>query len=435
MDFFTQEDLSEDFDYLLDKVKIRIDFASPKEVIGILLQLTLGLSEHEFRFLTWGDFYYLNSDYKIAIHDKLKIRGFDIFIPKSLHAIIYNYYEKASFPPIYQVFRVDVPKRDLRIQYGRKVLETYGYSDEVVKDLKVQFKMRQNSQLFEFLGYKKKAEINYSITHLNLDIKAEPIAKLRDKNFFEDYHFQTFTSFSNFLREHKVDYSERLQSNIRIILLLSLYNGVRLSKFLTLNWADFLIFNSLDFSVSVRNTISFSGTQVIVPSFLKKMILYNFEAMLSKKYFWVSWENPYMKPLNGFDDRIQINDNNDFFFILKAFPEMDFISPVFTIDNGNRITQPSLSREMKKGLSSMGFLHSNSIKTTSTLIMWGRRILELRGDHKATIQTLKRHFGFNSEVELAKYLHVYDSSTNRIEYEGQKFKNRFEAILYGIEFK
>lgn len=432
MEYFTHEELSKDFNYLMEKIKIRLQYAPKNEILGVLLQLTLGLSEEEFYWLTWGDIYTLDSDNVVKIRKKLEIRGFDIYIPEVLHPILYQYYLDCSYPDPYEVLMVDLPSVDLRIQYGKKVFEVYGYSDEIVKDLKVQFKIRQNSDLFDFLGYKEKNEINYSLANLDLDLNVEPIAKLTDKNFNGDYPFQTFKSFSKFLMEHKVNYANKLESSIRIILLFSLYTGVRMSRFLKLNWDDILIFNSENLTVTIKNEMNLSGIKFMIPQHLKRMILFHFESILVDDYLSDSEESKYLDINDGFIDIIMVDEKKDLFFQVKAFPEIYLNSSIFTLNNGNRITQPSLSREMKNALESIGFKHCELIKTSSTLIMWGRRIIELRGDHKPTIQELKRHFGFKAEKDLAEYLYLI--SSQKIEYKEKKYKNRFDAILYGVQF-
>ena len=106
---------------------------------------------------------------------------------------------------------------------------------------------------------------------------------------------------------------------------------------------------------------------------------------------------------------------------------------VFVTNKNNPLTQPSLSREIKKALQNLRFPHAEKLTSTSTVIMYGRRIMEIKGDHKPTIQKLKEHFKFKSKKELFDFLHLTGSRDKAKEiynFKGKVRKNIFEGILY-----
>ena len=114
------------------------------------------------------------------------------------------------------------------------------------------------------------------------------------------------------------------------------------------------------------------------------------------------------------------------------YTKPDLSSYCFITNKGNPLTQPSLHREVIKALKLLKFQHADKFTTKSTLIMYGRRIIELKGNHKPTIKALKQHLNFKSTSELFKFLYIN-------EYKGYKdsslksFDSVFEHILYDLQ--
>jgi hypothetical protein len=110
---------------------------------------------------------------------------------------------------------------------------------------------------------------------------------------------------------------------------------------------------------------------------------------------------------------------------------IDLNTPIFVTNHNTPITQPSLLREIKKVLKLMNFPHFKIITTKSPMIMYGRKIIEIRGDHKPTINALKEHFNFRTKKELFEFLKIdYNSKKDDYEFKGKVRKTIFDEILY-----
>jgi len=439
---FTQADFDRGYSHLIRLSKFYINAESYEEVLGILFQIFCGLSHDEIKSLHWRDIYELDS-YKnpIIIVKPLKTRDYKIYLSAALREILKKYHAQRNFVvseflPLY----LSPPKSDLRPIFARRLFEVNGYSDELSKDLKVQFKIRQTNELLKFCGFSSKDEITYGLQHINLDIEKAPLVQLSDKNFNNgDFHFQSFSSFSNFIKNSYPDSVIR-ENSIRLILWLSVYSGIRLTDFLKLTWNEFLYFDSSNKRIYIKNDIEFSGFNFTLPTDLGRKLLLHFVEFVFLKHlrdYTINYgpdnnvfsQNPYIAPWDGFGDRIITDEFENLFFETIEFPFNYLNHSIFVKNDLTPIIPNNLAREIRAALFHLGHGNPDDFKANSTLIMWARRIIEIKGDHKATIQILKERFYFRTKRELAKFLGLIDEK-GKIEFEGKRYSNKFEEVSF-----
>ena len=336
------------------------------------------------------------------------------FIPNALGDITIN---KDLF------YKIDIDTYTRKI-FGRRVLEVNGYSNDVSKKLKNHFRFNTNKELFDFLGYKSSKEIEYNLSIINFsnnvklsfdendeEIKyCNEFIKLEDKNFYCDYPFQKFSAFSKFMISKYGDTAmqDTIKNSIWILLLISLYNGIRISKLLKLKWKDILIENKKDDSFEIVSSIKIDNYTIIIQEVVKQNLVKHFKQRKEKIFKYGTFREVYYE-----------SDSN-------AKPELE--SSVFITNTGKALTQNSISREMKIALKSWSFPHVDKFTSKSPIIMWGRRIIEIRGDHKPTIKELKKHFNFKSQDDLFNFLYI---NYNK-EVKGKTKNILFEEILYDL---
>lgn len=430
----------------------------------LLLALSTGLEMSLIITLKWGDLLSLGSENDAKVNDELTVRKYSIPIHPKAKQQISDIYAVLGFPElntliieqlgtnaydlnkfsglmvmIYNSNRSKlmnvmddyIKKFDFisctQICFGRRVFQVMGYSNETCRLLKQHLGFRSNQALFDFLGYSSKDEIVYRLHNINLDCKA-PI-QFKDKNFNDGltkagepkHPFQKFTAFSKFLLTGKTYYSETVTNSIYLLLWVSLYNGVRPSTLIRLKWKHIVEVDKKQSTIGICEWTIFEGYTIKIGKELRDKLLYHFE---------ISAERTLPDMLEPKDSRYKVDRK----VIYKNLPAFD--TPVFTMNSGNIITQPSLSREIKKALGQMGFPHIDKFTSKSTLIMYGRRVLEIKGNHKPTIQKLKEHFNFKSTEQLFDFLYLdYTKNKKGIELvfkNGKMRKTMFEEVLYDI---
>ncbi len=311
-----------------------------------------------------------------------------------------------------------------RTVFGRRVLEVNGYSNEVSKQLKNHFRFKTNKELFDFLGFSSSEEIKYNLSNVNFsnnakvrfdgnadDIKyCHEFIKLQDKNFNGDYPFQKFSAFSKFLisKYDETTYQNTIGNSIWLLLLISLYNGVRISKLLDLKWKDIIKEGKTKDDFEILSSFTLDGFKITIVEVVRQNLLNHFNPRIKKTFRKETFSFNYYAP-----DSITI-------------PQLN--SSVFITNTGIALTQHSLSREIKSALKWWAFPHTDKFTSKSPLIMWGRRIIEIRGDHKPTIKALKQHFNFKSQDELFKFLCI----DYKKEVKGKTKNILFEEILYDL---
>lgn len=419
----------------------------------LLLSLTTGLEISFIFTFRWKDLLSLGSENDAKVNNELSVRKYPIPIHPKVKQQLSEIYAALGFPKLDSLIIDKLPKNDsierarlpeyiitslssnrskflrmdnsflkkfnfedfTQVLFGRKVFEVYGYTSEISKTLKHHFELRLNEDLFNALGYGSKDEIVYELSNINLDCRQVPI-EFEDKNFNQGYPFQKFTAFARFLLNGKTFYSEPVTNSIRLMLLLSVYNGIRPSTLIRLDWKDIVQIDKTQKTIEIRKLINLGDYHVRIGKELRDKFLYHFELRMDRLP---------KSPLEVADMRYSIPEKVKF----KRMPKMD--SPVFVMNTDSRISQPSLSREIKKGLRQMEFPHFDKLTSKTTVIMYGRRILEIKGNHKMTIKRLKEHFNFKSEAELFRFLSL-DYDKTGLKFNGRMRRNMFEEILYNL---
>ncbi|MFC0778232.1 hypothetical protein [Flavobacterium sp. HJSW_4] len=422
--------------------------------IILVLSLSTGLEMKYVYNIKWKELLALGSENNAIVKDELRVRKYYIPIHPKVKYLLSDLYCKLGYPNQELTIIKTVPEIEKsggsyfkfselilstgndnsnqirkidrkhmnafnfdifsQILFGRKVLEVNGYTSDIGKFLKLHFKLRSNKELFFFLGFKSKDDIKFELRNINLDANGV-FVQIEDKNFINGYPFQKFTAFSGFLKSELNSYKDPITNSIRLLLLISLYNGIRPSKLLRLKWKDIIEVNEEDGkTIRLKKVIIFEKQRIEIYREYRKNLLEHFVYMVGK------------------------TNNTAAHYSKKGFlyPEgVNFNNNVFVTNTYNSLTQPSLSREIKKALNNLKFPHADKISSTSTVIMYGRRIMEIKGDHKPTIKKLKEHFNFKSKKELFDFLHLAGSREKDKEiynFKGKVRKNIFEGILYDL---
>ena len=309
--------------------------------------------------------------------------------------------------------------------FGRRVLTTCGYSNQTSRFLKSRFNLKTNKELFEFLGYDSQLSIPFKLSNISLteginkrysfgpppsfldDDKHFRILIPNSKGYYPIQHFKVFYDFLN-----QLTYSQPIiTQGIRLLLFMSLMNGVRLSTIIKLKWSDIINFDNQQSLVVLSKVFTFDRFNFTMNSELAQKVL---------SYFQESMK------LRGYDDLKIVNDTE-----IQYTTKPNLNHPVFITNKGNPLTQPNLHREVRNALNQMGFQYANRFTTKSTLIMYGRRIIELKGNHSPTIKLLKKRFNIRSTNKLFEFLFINEYKGN----EGQSiegFENIHDHILYDI---
>lgn len=440
----------------LDTIRVFKDLMVNR--ILLVLCLTTGIELNIILSLKWKDILELGSENDAIVKGELGIRKYLIPIHPKTKLLLSELYNKLGFPNLdllitdsideskkmtnkelaelmlrmgrnrTKFFKVEQQylrefdfEKYLQVMFGKKVLETNGYSNNVSKQLKLHFGFKLNQELFDFLGYKSKDSIEYNLYNINLDCN-DPLIILPDKNFNDkknEYPFQKFTAFSKFLISELNFYKPTVTNSIRLLMIISLYNGIRPSTLIRLKWQDILEIDNDEQSICVKDNVVFENYNINISEWLKEKLLYHVEQILDRLKDKPLEENKQTR----YSIRSKIR--------YKSLPDLN--NCVFVMNTDNPITQPSLSREIKKALYQMGFPHANKITSKSTLIMYGRRIIEIKGDHKPTIQKLKEHFNFRSKEELFKFLHIdLKQEKKEFQFKGKVRETIFDEILYDL---
>jgi len=416
-----------EFHFLLISAEYDFYLGRRELAFGKFFQLLLSFSHEENNWLTWGEIFDIDSDGNGIVSDYVRIRGYKIPIPIFLQFYLQKMLEDNPYFSWAQSFEAQNPDEDLSVHYGKRILEVNGYSDETIKDLKIYYKIRQNKDLYRFLGFSDKKEVQYNLSIVDLDYSLPPIANLKDKNFRRGYHFQSWASFVKTLLSN-IDYMHQQQTRIRILLLLGLYSGGKPSDFLSMQWNYLFAFDSERKFIYLKKEIKLCGKQFVIPEKLNRILCNTLAISLIMAHrsgrmdVVVDSKGKYHEDFK----------TGHFGFDCKNVPEELLAKSIFITSKGNKIHPQNLSREINNSLKDMSILPHGSIKANSTQIMWGRRIIEIRGDHKATVKALMRHFKRKTVKELATFLFLIDENSGEIEFAGQKRKNISEEITYDI---
>ncbi|SNR32589.1 hypothetical protein SAMN06265371_101289 [Lutibacter agarilyticus] len=334
-----------------------------------------------------------------------------------------------------------------QIIFGRRVVETCGHSNKTGKLLKGLFKIETNEQLFAFLGYDSKSEIKYDLSNLsiieNLNQRysfGEPRSFLDDdKHFYalikdskKHYPFQHFQVFYDFLQNLSLHMYDIKNQGVLVLLMLSLTNGIRPSALLKLKWSDILCIPENKDTYVIKNKVSGLGHKAH-----KFYNTYDFE---------IKREFKYGRNLIKVDEKTEtkiklycrlmledkkLNKKRKLERLFFSAETASLKGDCFVTNRLNPLTQNSLHREIQNTLQVTGFQHAEKFTTKSTQIMYGRRIIELKGLHSPTVKALKTHFNIRKTQNLFDFLYISNQkgkNTPAI----KEFRTVFEHILYDI---
>jgi len=469
MDEFTQKVIDKlKYNHILSKLLAPNPLNSPSpnvEVSEIIMIITLtsGLPIEYIIELKWSAILSLNSKNQPKIHDKLNIsRYYDFPISYKLHERLSNCYKNLKYPSIEsKIINGYTNNRDLKslhrsirislisisesvlrdmmsytiddkyltqIIFGRRVFEVCGYTTKTSKKLKTLFKLKTNEELFFFLGYSSRHAIKYNLSNISLDENKKHRYKNGESHSFMDdnkhfnikignskehYPFQHFQVFHDFLYKSQLYKFPIITNGIAILLLLSLTNGIRLSLLLKLKWSDFFLINEKESTMTFKKKIKFEGSYLNI----SEEILNRVQSFFSTSMYFYGIDMEKKKVINPKG------------LTYETLPSLEY--PLVISNKGNQLTQPSLHRELIKALRDLGFQHADKFTTKSTLIMYGRRIIELKGDHKPTIKHLKEHFNFRSTQDLFNFLYINEYKGNKgVQIKG--FNTIWEHVLYDV---
>ncbi len=424
--------------------------------IILILSLATGLEMKYVYTIKWKELLTLGTENNAIVKDELRVRKYYIPIHPKVKFLLSDLYCKLGYPnPELEIIKT-VPKIikteydfynlsewvlrggssykneinkigrnhleafnfDIysQILFGRKVFAVNGYTNDICKFLKLHFKFRTNKELFSFLGYESKDDIQFDLVNINLNAVGVFI-QLEDKNFNDDNNspFQKFTAFSKFLLSEIVAFKGPITNSVRLLLLISLYSGIKPSRLIRLKWHQLIHIDEEEKTIEIKKLFVFENQKIKIYKEFENNLLEHFVYTAGKTQNITFYYKASLK--QKFSERPSLEGN------------------VFVTNKNNPLTQPSLSREIKKTLQNLRFPHAEKLTSTSTVIMYGRRIMEIKGDHKPTIQKLKEHFKFKSKKELFDFLHLTGSRDKAKEiynFKGKVRKNIFEGILYDI---
>lgn len=315
-----------------------------------------------------------------------------------------------------------------QIIFGRRLFSVSGYSSKNCKFLMGLFRIKSQEELMDFLGYHSKNEIKYDLNDIVINDNREdrynygkPKAFLDDNKHFynliynsssQHYPFQHFQVFYDFLSKVKIGQYDYKIGGVICLLMISLTNGIRPSLLLKLKWSD--LFEK--------------GTDEGMDCFYLKETFNLDRHTLQIDFNTMKLLMNYFKHMHQNAGSILYSDKRQLTFLGEA-PIID--KNCFVTNRKNALTQPSLFREIKNALLEVGFRHHEKFTTKSTLIMYGRRVIELKGDHVLTIKALKKHFSIRSTQDLFEFLYI-DNAKGSNNPDIGEFSSVFEHILYDI---
>ncbi|CAG5087424.1 hypothetical protein [Parvicella tangerina] len=422
-----------------------------KSNIIALLAITCGLGYNEAINLKWGHIITLDSRGQPKVKRELeKIRNFAIPISAKLHSQIQAVYQSLNYPSLdSKIFDLGkMPNYWLSINislgvhnlnnktytelrddtitqriFGHRVIETCGISNDTNRFLKRHFKLKDNDEVFRFLGYDTLP--SFQISNLSLvegDRNGRKYIYGKASQFLEEhknfhlrhprtkkrYPFLHFQVFYEFLLQTKLSNKQKIDYSIKSLLLISLTNGVRMASLLRLKWSDIMLYNASEKYYSFKTNFHFESRDMVLNEGLIQQLFYLFTKVF------------------GHPSTTDLTKNKIIFG-----KGLDLEANVFITNRGLPLKQSSLSRELRNVLNKLEFNFVDDFTMNSTLIMYGRRVIEIMGVHPPTIKALKERLKFRTVRELFDFLEIDELKGNDGSPIGT-YSSPFEQILYDI---
>lgn len=416
-----------------------LDTSNHKEYILVAIALTTGIPISHFTGRYWDEFitgevngrYVVNPKvlYRNELHvlpwvvvdlikrvkqsnnlpyDEKILADFDwnYFIYKKF---IKRYFQKEDFSD----FDIDF-SRYPQILFGRQILIRNGYSNGVGKFLKSMFGFRLNNELENFLLIEDLSKWHLQLAGIDLYCPDE-LFVFKDKGFGSNKDYYNFLAFDEFLTQCLSKNKTTHSRSIYVLIVLCMYNGLRPAFLKDLCWKDFVEINDENKSFKIPSEFKYRGRIVIIPNtFAKEIIKLCPICDILQIRLRLNTFRPYNKKI------IDHYISNDL--------------EVFTSAKGGPLQLQSLKRDIQKILKNFDFPYWNQVTTLSFQRMWGRRILEINGDHKPTLRELKKHFNLKSNRELFLLLDVLKSKSEVSTFKGKRRETYSDYINYSMEF-
>lgn len=268
--------------------------------------------------------------------------------------------------------------------------EENGYTNKTSKFIKNQLRLNTNKELCDFLKIDSTDELKLDLNKINF--YATNKIELEDKNFNSGYPFMKFEAFENIILNSPNNIKDHDYNSVKIMLLLCLYNGIKPSALTKLTWFDISNIgkDTSPLKVKIFDHFVVKGRTYRIPENVKELLL---KYLLNKHdYKSLEFEEPSI-------------DNN---FIGSIF-DVAYYNPnhhVFMMNNNNLITQPSLLRTIKKFLNIIEFKHADKFTSKSPAIMFGRKVIEIKGNEDYVLRGLKEHFNIRTNENLKMFLKI-----------------------------
>lgn len=416
-----------------------LDSSNHKEYILVAIALTTGIPISHFTGRYWHEFITSEVNGRYVVNPKVLYRNelhvlpwivvdlikrvkqsnnlpsdekiladfdWDYFI---YNKFIKRYFQKENFSD----FDIDF-SRYPQILFGRQILIRNGYSNGVGKFLKSMFGFRLNSELEKFLLIEDLSKWHLQLLSIDLYCPDE-LFVFKDKGFGSNKDYYNFLAFDEYLTQCYWKKKTTHSRSIYILIVLCLYNGLRPAFLKDLCWKDFVEINDESKSFKIPSEFKYRGRIIVIPNTCAKEII---------KLCPICGELQIGLKLNTFRP---YNKKTIDHYILNNLK-------VFTSAKGGPLQLQSLKRDIQKTLKNFDFPYWNQVTTLSFQKMWGRRILEINGDHKPTMRELKKHFNLKSNRELFLLLDVLKSKSEVSTFKGKRRETYSDYINYSMEF-
>ena len=301
-----------------------------------------------------------------------------------------------------------------QIIFGRQILIRNGYTNEVGKFLKSMFGIRLNKELENFLLIEDLSKCHLKLASIDLHCP-DDLFLFKDNEYRNKSDYYNFLALDEYLKQCLLKTKNTHSRSIYVLIVLCLFNGLRPAFFKDLRWKEFLEINEDDRTFKIHSEFTYRGRIILIPK--------DYAIEIYKLC-------PICHP-------IKITGNLDTFkpYFEKTILNYTLTNPnVFISAKGGPLMLQSLKRDIQKTLKNLGFDYWNKVSTLSFQKMWGRRILEINGDHKPTIRELKKHFNLKSKKELFLFLDVFKSRNETSTFMNKKREKYSDYINYSMEF-
>lgn len=410
-----------------------------KESILVAIALTTGIPISHFAGKYWDEFITIEVNGRYVVNPKILYRNELHILPWIVVDLIKRVKQSNNLPTdekilsdfdwgsfIYNKFlKKYFPEKDIsdfdidflyypQILFGRQILIKNGYSNGVGKFLKSMFGFRLNEELEKFLLIEDLSKCKLQLLSIDLYSPVE-LFVFKDKGFSTNRDYYNFLAFNEYLMQCISKKKDAHTRSIYLLIVICLYNGLRPAFLKNLCWKNFVEINNDDKTFKIHSEFKYRGKIIIIPIIFEEEI---------NRLCPINSSFSIHRNLGTFQPYIESKFEN----YIKNNPKV-FISP-----KGGDLQLQSLKRDIQKTLKKLDFPYWNQVTTLSFQRMWGRRILEINGDHKPTISQLKKHFNMKSKRELLLFLDALKSKNEASTFKDKRRETYSDYVNYAMEF-